>query len=346
MKTTALLIFSLFIFTQAFTQVVLTYRNNAPLPGDTLITYDIDLTSPGTAGPGQVWDFSGLQISAEKNMSCISAKPSRMLDGISGYNTILTDRGNEYFYKIDEKSSEMLGLFNKDLSIVLTDPIVKMKYPVLFGTRFTDEYSGSGPNKYNSDVAISGEFTIEADACGTIILHDRIIKDALRIKSEEKKIQINPCNIYEIKSTSYTWYVPSSRYPVIGMTTRELKSNGAEPVVTHTAFINPQMANAGILLAGSADASQDASDASLILYPNPFIETLYYNYYLRRQMPVTVELVDMNGKNIITLAREQVQSEGFHTGDLDALKHDLKMGVYYFRFTFGDKVLVSKVVKM
>jgi hypothetical protein len=54
----------------------------------------------------------------------------------------------------------------------------------------------------------------------------------------------------------------------------------------------------------------------------------------------------MNGKTVINLADAQVQDEGFHTGELDAVKKDLKMGVYYFRFTLGDKVYVSKVVKM
>jgi len=46
------------------------------------------------------------------------------------------------------------------------------------------------------------------------------------------------------------------------------------------------------------------------------------------------------------MTSEEVQSEGFHTGELDAVKHDLKMGVYYFRIKCGDRATVSKVVKM
>jgi len=344
MKKTTLLVFGLMIMSGVFSQVVLTYRNNAPIPGDTLSTLAIEPVSPGNEGSGQVWDFSGIQYTGEKYESIISGKSGQALSGILDYNTTMYDKGYEYFYKIDETGSEVVGLVNKDLSFVLTDPIVKIKYPVLFGSGFTDEFNGSGLNKYKSTIAISGNYSLAADAAGTLILHDRIIKDVLRLKVTEIKIQINPCNIYEIKTTSYSWYAPASRYPLLGMTIREIKNNGNEAEVTTTAFINPEMCNSGILLAGADN--ENASAASLILYPNPFIGNLYYNYFLRKQLPVTVELVDMTGKTIVTLAKEEMQQEGYHTGDLDGIKYDLKMGVYYFRFTFGDKVLVSKVVKM
>jgi len=342
----AILLILLFIVTNVFSQVVLTYRNNAPLPGDTIITQEIDPVSPGSAGPGQVWDFSGIRLTGEKNKSFLSQKPTRSVDGLSNFTTILNDKGYEYFYKMDENSSEILGLSNKEMSLVLADPILKMKYPVIYGSNFTDEFNGTGINTHKSDIAISGDYSLEADAYGTIILRDRIVKDALRIKIVENKIQINPCNVYQIKTVAYYWYVPAARYPLIGITTREVSNNGQEPAITNTAFFNPEMSNSGILLAGSGQENPNTGELSLILYPNPFIGNLYYNYFLRKQLPVTVELVDMTGKTIVSLSKEQVQSEGFHTGELDAVKYGLKMGVYYFRFTYGDKVLVSKVIKM
>jgi hypothetical protein len=345
MKSVVLL-FLFFVATNVFSQVVLTYKYNAPLLGDTIITQEISLISPGNEGSGQVWDFSALQYTGEKNVSFLSRNPVQQVDGLKDYTAVLNDKGYEYFYKLDENSSEILGLVNKDLSFVLSDPILKMKYPIMYGTNFTDEFNGTGINKSKSGIAISGDYTLEANASGTIILHDRIIKDVLRLKVVENKLQINPCNIYQIKTTSYYWYAPAARYPLLGMSTREVKSNGLDLVVTNTSFINQQMCNSGILLAGTGVENQDASEISLILYPNPFIGTLYYNYFLRKQLPITIELVDMTGKTIISLTKEQMQTEGFHTGELDAVKHNLKMGVYYFRFTLGDKVLVSKVVKM
>jgi hypothetical protein len=325
---------------------VLSYRNNAPLAGDSVYTQDIDVISPGNAGPAQVWDFSNIRFTGEKNTSFLAQKPSQAIHGLDNFNTILNDKGYEYFYKIDENTSELTGLVNKDYTISLDDPIVKMKYPVLYGTSFKDEFNGTGVTKYKSGIAISGEYSVDADAYGTLILPDRIIKDALRLKIVETKMQINPCNIYQVTTTSYFWYAPLSRYPLLGTTSRAVSNNGQEPVVTNTSFINPDMCRNGILLAGKSNDDLDAGEVSLILYPNPFQDKLYYNYFLRKQLPVTVELVDVTGKTILSLVKEQMQSEGYHTGDLDAVKYDLKMGVYYFRFTFGDKVLVSKVVKM
>jgi hypothetical protein len=344
MKKLVLFSFYFILTSAVYSQVVLTYRNNAPLPGDTLKILGIEPFSPGNEGAGQVWDFSGIQYNGENSELSISAKSVKANSGLFDYNTCLHDNGTEYFYKIDENGSEVVGLANKDFSIELTDPILKVKYPLLYGTDFSDEYNGSGLNKNKSSIAISGKYTLVADANGTLILNDRMIKDVLRIKVTDSKIQINPCNIYEINTTTYSWYAPSSRYPLLGLTVRELKNNGGNPEVTKTAFINPEMCTSGILLAG--EDKENTGTASLILYPNPFISKLYYNYFLRKQLPVTIELVDMTGKTLLYLAKDELQPEGYHTGELDGIKADLKMGVYYFRFTFGDKVLVSKVVKM
>ena len=84
----------------------------------------------------------------------------------------------------------------------------------------------------------------------------------------------------------------------------------------------------------------------LTIYPNPFIQKLGYSYSLPEQMLVTIELFDMDGKLIKTLLSKQLLSAGMHTGELEANRNELTMGVYYIRFTFGKKVISNKVVKM
>ncbi len=346
MKKSILLLLALLVISNAFSQLILTYNNNAPLNGDTIYTEEIDLISPGNAGANQIWDFSKIQMIGDENESFLSEEPVRHIEGLKDFNSILNDKGYEYFYKMDKNSSEIVGLVSKDLSIVFSDPVIKMKYPLVFGTRFTDEFNGTGVTNYKSGIAVSGNYSLEADAYGTMILNDRIIKDVLRVKIEEKKIQINPCSIYEIKTTNYFWYAPAARYPVIGLSTREVKSGGQDPVITHTAFINHKMSNSGILFASSDQGGINTDEVSLILYPNPFVTKLGYNYFLRKQVPVTIELVDMTGKTVISVINGEVQSQGFHSGELDATIYDLKMGVYNFRCKFGEKVFVSKIVKM
>ena len=72
MKKITLLLFSFLFISGAFAQVILTYRNNALLPGDTIFTEEINLVSPGGNGPAQVWDFSDQPMSL---MVCMISIP-------------------------------------------------------------------------------------------------------------------------------------------------------------------------------------------------------------------------------------------------------------------------------
>ena len=54
----------------------------------------------------------------------------------------------------------------------------------------------------------------------------------------------------------------------------------------------------------------------------------------------------MSGKYNARLLKNQIQGEGLHSGELDAVTQNLAPGVYYIRFTFGKQVVVEKVVKI
>ncbi len=345
-KIHLLLISAFFVVTNAFSQFALTYKSNAPLVGDTIRTQGIEIISPGGDGLDQVWDFSKTQFTGEKATSFLTENPTQLIDGIGNHNATLSDKGYEYVYNIGENKSEIVGLVTKDLSIVFSDPIVKINYPVPFGTNFIDDFSGTGTDSYKSNIAISGTNSFKADGYGTIKLRDKTLNNVLRVKLEENKMQLNPCSVYEMKTTTYFWYAPTFRYPVMGTTTRVVKSSIQNTVVTQTAFINEKVINAGSLVTGLDQNGIDANQISLSLYPNPFVEILNYSYYLTKQMPVTIEMIDITGKTIMEIVSGQVQSEGFHSGQIDAVKNQLVRGMYSFRIKCGENVLVSKAVKM
>jgi len=73
---------------------------------------------------------------------------------------------------------------------------------------------------------------------------------------------------------------------------------------------------------------------------------LTYNYFIRKQMPVTIGLYDMSGKLLANLVNTSMQTDGLHTGSFDAATIGLTPGVYYIRFTFDKKTIVNKVVKI
>ena len=138
------------------------------------------------------------------------------------------------------------------------------------------------------------------------------------------------------------------RYPVLSISTLSYQSGGQIPTVTNTASVNLDQLKETGTVAGNVDPQiqEDKSDIAVILYPNPFSEKISYHYFLRKQIPVSIGLYDMTGKNRLQLVKNQVQAEGLHTGDLDGTVAGLTPGVYYLRFTFDKKVVISKIVKI
>jgi hypothetical protein len=347
MKKLITLLLIIAIGTTVSSQVVLTYKDNALLAGDSVISMEIQYTSPGNAGPDQLWDFSKIQLSNNIRVSNTSEIPADYPNGFSNSNLVLNDHGYEYYLHITENSMEELGLTSKDYSFVFSDPMLKMKYPFNYSDNFTDKYSGVGSYREDRKVEVSGTYTVIADGIGTLVLPDRILKNAMRLRIDETGVQINPCNSIERKIIRYLWYVPSARYAVLGLTSSEYTATGQEPKITTSGFINEKMLNSGDLNSINHDqTASDLAEASITLYPNPFSKNFSYSYFLREQMPVSIELMDMTGRKIIDLFKSKLQSDGLHTGELDAADYNLTMGVYYLRFTFGKKVFISKVVKM
>jgi len=350
MKKIILSSFFLAISAGLMAQPALTHINNALIDGDQNVYREIKYVEPGSAGANQIWDFSKIQFTGDKHESNILSTPSRNLSGISEFNLLLNDSGYEYFYNFSENGFEEKGFINneKELTLVYSDPVVKMKYPFSFSEQFKDAYVGVANYKEGTRIDVSGDYTVEADAFGTLIFPDRVVKNALRIKITRNGLDRNMCGSTVSTSVRYLWYAAGMRYPVLNISNLEYQASGQVPTVTKTAFVNLEQPDANTTIAGSEEPriQVEKSDVSVILFPNPFSEKITYNYFLRNQIPVSIELFDMTGNNRLQLVKNQVQTEGLHTGDLDGLTIGLTPGIYYLRFTFDKQVVVSKIVKI
>ena len=97
MKKFILLSVSLFSAAVAFSQVTLTYTDNALIFGDSIASKEIQYISPGEAGANQMWDFSNLQFALKTSTSKIST-PSEQDYKIAGnFNVLLNEDGSGYF---------------------------------------------------------------------------------------------------------------------------------------------------------------------------------------------------------------------------------------------------------
>jgi hypothetical protein len=262
---------------------------------------------------------------------------------------ILTEDGYDYSYISGNNSYQETGYVNtaKNLKLSYSDPVIKMQYPFSYGQQFSDPFAGVAWYNEASKIELDGMISVKADAFGTLILPDRILKNALRVKSTKQSLQTSMCGSVQSTITKYNWFAPGCRYPVMTITTTENSYSGKEPVVVKSAWVNLDQQMFGSSTAGTESLGRvETAENTVIVYPNPFTDQVTYNYFLRKQVPVTVELYDMSGKFNIRIEKRALQAEGLHTGSIDATIHSLNPGVYYLRFMFDKQVVVSKIVKI
>ena len=101
------------------------------------------------------------------------------------------------------------------MNLVYSDPVVKMKYPFSYGEQFIDHFIGVAYVNETSRIDFFGDNSVSADAYGTLILPDRIIENALRVKSVKKGLQINMCGTADVNIVKYSWYASGYRYPCV-----------------------------------------------------------------------------------------------------------------------------------
>jgi len=343
LKKLTLLFLNLIFSITGFSQVTLSYEKNAFLKGDSICSREIAFVEAGESGPFKVWDFSKIQFTGNSPVSFVPTGTPQEKLNVSNFNLKLDEFGYEYYFNITQSQMEEVALTIKGISLVYTDPIIKLKYPFIYGQNYTDKFAGLATYPDGRTNDISGDYSVTADAYGTLILPDGIFNNALRLKIEKNSIQVNSCGPTESRSIRYVWFVPQIRYSVLSTNVTEIRSPGREPRITRTAFVNQQKKKTNIL---NAQSYGNNTEVSTVAYPSPFNKILYYQYFLPKQMPVSIELLTMEGKNNITIVKNVLQSEGLHTGEIDGSVYVLNPGVYFLRYTFDKKVIVSKVVKM
>ena len=99
------------------------------------------------------------------------------------------------------------------------------------------------------------------------------------------------------------------------------------------------VADAGFKVQGSRLDEQ----AGVVVYPNPAKEVLNVEYFLEKQTPVQIELLNMQGIFILKLPQiRQIQIPGWGRERLDI--SGVLSGVYMLKVTIGDQVEVRKVI--
>ena len=331
-------------------QTTLTHDNNSLLSGDSFTFKEIQSPNPGNPGSNQTWDFSMIQSTGKNPVSTLSEAPVPLFTGAGNYNLSLGESGYDYFMNSTVNKLEEMGYVNseKKLTLIYSDPVVKMKYPFSYGDQFTDHFIGVATYNESYTIDFFGDCLVTADAYGTLIMPDKILANSLRVKSVKTGLQINMCGTTDVNIVKYAWYSPGYRYPVLSISTVENKYSSGSTEIIKTAFTNTEQTTEKSALLGSLNPVKqiELQEITVVLSPNPFSEKLTFNYMLPGPLPVSIELYDMTGKQNGWLVKNQPQSQGYHTGELDAATYGLTPGIYFMRFTFDKQVIIRKVVKL
>jgi hypothetical protein len=162
-------------------------------------------------------------------------------------------------------------------------------------------------------------------------------------------MSLNPINIQEgqtvlmmrakVKSTKYevrsTKYGEPIRFTLNDDPISELADGDGN--VLYDARLS--VADAGFKVQGS----RLGEEAGVVVYPNPAKDLLNVEYFLEKQTPVQIELLNMQGIFILKLPQiRQIQIPGWGRERLDI--SGVLSGVYMLKVTIGDQVEVRKVI--
>lgn len=344
MKLVRIIIPLVFLGLDVAGQVTITKSQNGIVSAETSVTREVAWQDPGSPGENRIWDFSSVDYSGRTSLYGVVAD----LDGFTGAadgSLMFSEEGYEYRYAEGERELNETGYLNaaKKMVAEYNDPIRRMVYPFSFGDSFTDTFAGTGWHNKTSRIDLTGIITYSADATGTLILPDRILRNVLRVRSDKRSVQTGVCGSTQVVVTRYSWYAPGYRYPVMMESSTDIIYGDREPLTTRVAWIGSPAS--GTNTGSSASAGVESDDHTTMVFPNPFCDQLNYSYFLRRPTTVKVELYDVSGRMNLQAEPMQLQTEGLHTGLLRSSVASLRPGVYYLRFTIGSDVAVSKVVK-
>jgi len=341
MKKLSLFIILVIAFFISNAQIALTYTNQAFRAGDTHITREAAYVNEGKSGPDQIWDFSDLK--------CIGTKTSMVknydnkFDKFQNANFEVNDDESSQYYNITSTANLFLGLTTPNAIVQYDKPIVKMKYPFTYGNSFDGVISGKGIYDGTFQSSIYGNYKVEADGYGTLILPNNVFNNVLRVKSVSNHTEVMQCASYQIETIKYLWYSKEVRYPLLIITVVNQYSSVNGESVKKYVYYNEKVSDNKVQ---NTDYSKfDNIDNDFSVYPNPFKESLNFDYNLVQESNISIELYNYIGEKIDVIVDNQKQSSGNHSFTYNTNLKSLNSGVYFIKYIIDDKTYLKKIIK-
>lgn len=295
--TTTFLVGTLFLNGQS----IITFENHAlKVDEDNPMSY-CEYLEPGPAGEKVNWDFS--QLKFKTSFTGYLANPDATETGkrFSGkayktMNTELAEFDSRFYFNVSQEKIEQIGYSSADgrSQIYYSKPFVKMKCPFAFGNIYSGTFEGGFTYSGVKTGDITGNYAVEADAYGTLVLPgNSVYENTLRVRTEKSYTTQFKNSLQDVTITTYRWYNQSHRYPLLVLTEYSTKSG--------------EVINTNFQAAYNNNAVNDIATPKvndLTLYPNPVSSELILEIDAIGSGDLKIRIIDASGKLVRSFERE------------------------------------------
>lgn len=357
MKLKLLLLLSIplcFQFGYAQTSQRLSSERNYYRSGDKLVMQQVEYKDPGSKGKELSWDFSSLQ-SIDEEYHRDYFRPDS-LDHPELFCGL--EHETRYYYKQQQDSVWATGFENSTTLMSYIQPELRIKYPFSYGDTLFSMFEGNGEYCHAIKLHVKGFSRSIADASGTLILPDKTIKNALRVRTIRNYIETGKDSV-EMTLDCYAWYSDGIRYPVFESVRTTLSKKGDKKdevgeslkdttVYTTSYYYPPDMQEYQLDQIQVADNNNAGTDEIHKVFtegrylPNPVVTDLQIEYKLTRGANVWFTLHNNVGVPQSSTSPEKL-TEGYHSISINM--SNLMTGTYMLYVHVDDMVMKQIIIK-
>lgn len=336
-KITLVFLLSQIVLASAFAQTVLTYSTHAMGVNDVLTLKKLEGVKPGEAGANQIWDYSGANVIGDHII---------YYNSNDGGKSFACEQDGEMIVNFDLSSTQKLynGLTTEKAKIEFKTPIIEMVYPFAYNAQINGKMDGTYTIlETGVTEAIEGQYSVTADAWGTLILPNGVMfNNVLRVKYVKDYYQMFYGSLYHITVNRYLFYTPESRYAIMQIREdiRDCSCNCSS--ITYSACFNENVVP-GINKPEPEEKPGIATPSfAYQIYPNPFENEFKVDYTMVANAKIKISILDMAGKELKVLVNAR-QTEGAYNVSTEL--GNLPSGNYVLTIQVGNKTYTEIVIK-
>ncbi len=236
MRLTTLAALALFGAGSVHAQPTLTQTTNGFTIGQSYTLNYSPYAGPGSAGPDQTWDFTGLTVDSTTFVQWVD--PATTSSGaLFPQATIAEVWEVVTFSDQDATGLYVQGTDEQGTIVALTDTRRALMWPFTYEDAWSDTYAGTY-SVTGLDVTRTGTYGGEADAFGTLEMPWGTVTDALRVHITAEQSDVSPFGTVSQEIDSYQWFVVGEPWPVIEVVTNTITTPFGPFEATYTLWMS------------------------------------------------------------------------------------------------------------